>query len=308
MRPGPGGVAAAVARQRAQPGTTASTDEFLPRTADYDTWHEGEAREFWLYERMFPEASWIAGRVQVGEGKAAVHAVSGGGLWTSARVTAGDGGAALAFHQLAFPGWTATVDGRPCRPAVLPELPQQALRPGFLQVDVPPGRHEVTLRFGPGRSTWAPPPLPADPDGRRRAGASGTTPAPGAAAGRGARPDPRRGAWVVPRRLARFTSPAAEVVVNLTDAALSGQAELRSPSGQALGPERFLDVRALTVLPADRPQRDAGPRTRRLLFAHPPAEMAVTDRAPGRPLPVGRRSIRSPGKRPRGTACASWWA
>ena len=63
--------------------------------------------------------------------------------------------------------------------------------------------------------------------------------------------------------------------VNLADAVLSGQAQRRSPTGEDLGPERFLDVRPLTVLPADRPQRDAGPRTRRLLFAHAPAEVAV---------------------------------
>jgi hypothetical protein len=96
------------------------------------------------------------------------------------------------------------------------------------------------------------------------------------AAGAGAALLAGAAAWVVPRRLARFTSPAtAEVVVNLTDAALAGRAERRSPTGDALGPDRFLDVRPLTVLPADRPQRDAGPRTRRWLFAHPPAEIAV---------------------------------
>jgi hypothetical protein len=65
------------------------------------------------------------------------------------------------------------------------------------------------------------------------------------------------------------------VEVNFADAVLSGQAERRSPSGEEPGPERFLDVRPLTVLPADRPQRDAGPRTRRLLFAHAPTEVAV---------------------------------
>ena len=274
----PGGVAAAVARQRAQPGTTASTDEFLPRTADFETWHEGEARGFWLYERLFPEASWIAGRVQVWRGAAAVHTVSGGGLWTSARVTAGDDGAALAFHQLAFPGWTATVDGRGVPAAVVPELPQQALRPGFLQVDVPPGDHEVTLRFRPRALDLGAAALAAGavlllvllPPGRRARAGRLLLVAGGAVLIAAA------GAWVVPRRLARFTSPAtAEVVVNLTDAALAGRAELRSPSGPALGPDRFLDVRALTVLPADRPQRDAGPRTRRWLFAHPPAEIAV---------------------------------
>jgi hypothetical protein len=273
------GVEAAVARQRAQPGTTASTDEFLPRTADFETWHEGEARGFWLYERLFPEASWIGGRTQIWEGEAAVHEVSGGGLWTAARVTAGGEGAAVAFHQLAFPGWRATIDGRPVPAGVVPDLPAQAMRPGFLVVRVPPGAHEVAVRFGPdGLATGAAALSLATLvalggaagvvyGGRRRAlGAVLLTAALLAAAG----------TWLVPRRLSRLTSPAkAEVVVGIADAALAGRAELRSPSGAALGRDGFLDVRPLTVQPADRPQRDAGPRTRRWLFAHAPAEVAV---------------------------------
>ena len=279
-----GGVAAAVARQRAQPGTTASTDEFLPRTADFATWHEGEARGFWLLERIFPEASWVAGRVQVWEGEAALHDVSGGGLWTATRITAGPAGAALAFHQLAFPGWRATIDGRPAPLRTTAEIPAQALRPGLLLVHVPPGGHEVAVRFGPdglalgagavslltllagaGWGAWA--------LHRRRGALPGRTLLLGA----GALALLLWGwAWLAPRRLARLTSPAlAGVEVNLADAVLSGQAQRRSPTGEGLGPERFLDVRPLTVLPADRPQRDAGPRTRRLLFAHAPAEVAV---------------------------------
>ena len=135
-------------------------------------------------------------------------------------------------------------------------------------MDVPPGDHEVTLRFRP--ATALDPGAAAvsllTPGGRRWLAACcpwRAAPAPaGLLLGAGARWSCSLGgwAWLVPRRLARFTSPAtAEVVVNLADAALAGRAERRSPSGEALGPERFLDVRPLTVLPADRPQRDAGP-------------------------------------------------
>jgi hypothetical protein len=273
-----GGVAAAIARQRAQPGTTASTDEFLPRTADFATWHEGQARGFWLLERVFPEASWLAGRVQVWEGQGALHDVSGGGLWTAARVTAGPSGAALAFHQLAFPGWRVTIDGQPAALQTTAGVPAQALRPGLLLVDVPPGRHEVAIRFGPdgvalGAATVSLLNLVAGAGWglwtlrRRRAALLGAGALVLLLAG---------WAWLAPRRLARFTAPAvAGVEVNLADAVLAGQAQRRSPTGEDLGPERFLDVRPLTVLPADRPQRDAGPRTRRLLFAHAPSEVAV---------------------------------
>jgi hypothetical protein len=124
-------------------------DEFLPRTAGLTTWFEGEARGFWLYERMFPEASWLGGRVRAWQDEVAVQDVHGRALWTSATVTAGSAGGTVAFHQLAFPGWRAWVDGRlvPLRPA--PPIPEQAIQPGFILVDVPPGQHAVAIRFGP---------------------------------------------------------------------------------------------------------------------------------------------------------------
>src|SRR5207244_7942268 len=56
--------------------------------------------------------------------------------------------ASLAFHQLAFPGWRAFVDGRPApaRAATISSPIPASL--GFLVVDVPPGSHGVEVRFG----------------------------------------------------------------------------------------------------------------------------------------------------------------
>lgn len=48
----------------------------------------------------------------------------------------------IRLHQFCLPGWGAAVDGRP--------VPAYASGPlGLVTVDVPAGRHEVTLRFGP---------------------------------------------------------------------------------------------------------------------------------------------------------------
>ncbi|HEX2325385.1 MAG TPA: DUF6541 family protein, partial [Chloroflexota bacterium] len=48
------GLERAARDEQAQPGLTDSMDEFLPLTANFETWHEGEARGFWLYERLWP--------------------------------------------------------------------------------------------------------------------------------------------------------------------------------------------------------------------------------------------------------------
>ena len=48
----------------------------------------------------------------------------------------------LRFYTYYFPGWQATVDGRPV--SIAPEPPN-----GLITLDVPPGEHLVQLRFGP---------------------------------------------------------------------------------------------------------------------------------------------------------------
>jgi hypothetical protein len=65
------------------------------------------------------------------------------------------------------------------------------------------------------------------------------------------------------------------VVASVVEAVLAGRAAVSAPTGAALGPERFVDVRYLAVQAQDRPLRDAGPRPRRWLFAHAPSEVAL---------------------------------
>jgi hypothetical protein len=108
------------------------------------------------------------------------------------------------------------------------------------------------------------------PGGRRRR-AAGALVLLGAlaAAGRLARP-----LWPPPPPAA--AAPAARLVVAaLADEVRAGRAAVRSPSGAALGPDRFVDLRHLAIAAQDRPLRDAGPRPRRWLFMHAPAEVAV---------------------------------
>ncbi len=264
-----------------------TTGEFLPKTAHFTTWHEDEARGFWLYERMFPEAAWLGGRVTVWQGNLAIRQLSGGSLWTSADVTvAGDAPAVLAFHQLAFAGWRAWVDDQPVPATPAPWIETQAIQPGFLLVEVPPGEHRVAIRFGP--------------SGPRLVGATisllGCLALAGwtiIAAQRSATPRQRlalRGASLIialgviivsVRLVLPLWPPPADhpqqriIVTNLIEDLRAGHATVQAPTGTALGPDRFLDVRYLAVHAQDRPLRDVGPRARRWLKMHPPAAVTI---------------------------------
>ena len=262
------------------------TGEFVPKTAHWTTWHEDEARGFWLYERMFPEAAWLGGRVTAWRGTLAIRHLAGGSLWTSADITvAGDTPAVLAFHQLAFAGWRAWVDDQPVPATPAPRIESQAIQPGFLLVEVPPGDHRVAIRFGP--------------SGPRLVGATisllgclalaawaliaarrSTTPRQRLIL-RGASLVIALGVLVVSVRLVlplwpppTDHPPQRIIVTTVIEDLLAGRATVQAPTGTALGPDRFLDVRYLTVLAQDRPLRDVGPRARRWLKVHPPA--AVT--------------------------------
>ena len=263
------------------------TREFVPKTAHWTTWHEDEARGFWLYERMFPEAAWLGGRVTVWDGTMAIRQLAGGSLWTSAAVTVvGDEPAVLAFHQLAFAGWRAWVDDQPVPATPAPWIETQSIQPGFLLVAVPPGEHRVAIRFGPS----AP----------RLVGAAITLLGCLALAGWALiaarrRTMPRHwfalsgtglvialGVILVSVRsvLPLWPPPADQpqqhiLVSNVIEDLLAGRATVQAPTGTDLGPDRFLDVRHLSVLAQDRPVRDVGPRARRWLKMHPPAAVTV---------------------------------
>ncbi|CAA9281446.1 MAG: hypothetical protein AVDCRST_MAG77-3879 [uncultured Chloroflexi bacterium] len=283
--------------------------EFLPKTANWVEWHEGEARGFWLFGRMFPEVSWTGGRVLPWAGDVGVRGLWGGGLWTvvdvevssTAAATAGSagapasvgttgvattvaavGGGTVAFHQLYFPGWRAWVDGQPVALRPAPAIESQAIEPGFILVDVPPGAHRVAIRFGP--------------DAPRLAAAAISLAALlgiGAYLGLQARRAPGRRGWMsgaaaclvvfavalcATRLLAPLRAPRggpAIVATSIAEDVLAGRAGIASPAGGTLAGNPFVQVRPLAVLAQDRPLRDVGPTTRRWLYAHPLSEIAI---------------------------------
>jgi hypothetical protein len=279
--------------ERTDPGNTASTNEFLPRTANIQTWLGDEARGFWLYDRTYPEGGWVAGQVMAWQGDIGIRQVWQGGLtWiVDVRVGPTDGlPSDLAFHQLYFPGWRAWVDGMPVEPHPAPVVAAQAFEPGFILVPVPEGEHRVTLRFGP--------------NGARALGA-GISVAAGLVVavvlgGVAVRSGLMVRVAIVPVvvglvaastlgglgtwRATQLSGGALSwldpvlvprVVESVTDAVLEGRAQVVSPTGADRGPGKYLDVRALAVRAQDKPLRDAGIVLRRLLFMHPPTAVSV---------------------------------
>jgi hypothetical protein len=78
--------------------------------------------------------------------------------------------------------------------------------------------------------------------------------------------------------------PEWELLVNIAEAVRGGGAAVSSPTGAALGPDRFVDVRPLTITDQDLERGFAGTSRREWLFLHPPSRVSV-DVA----LPAGRQ-------------------
>jgi hypothetical protein len=218
-------------------------------------------------------------------GNIGVRSLRGGLLTTDAEVAVEGNDAVLAMHQLAFPGWQAFIDGQAAPLDVTPWLGLQSIQPGFLLLPVPPGRHNVHVQFGstlPRTLGGATTLLAAATMGawafwcalrHRRSltsglalGATGLVGAVLFANACGTATPTNASAPLKRQEVLRGTSLLEDV--------LSGRAAVRSSSGAELGPDRFVDVRYLSVLPQDRPLRDGGARTKRWLFMHPPAEVS----------------------------------
>jgi hypothetical protein len=89
-------------------------------------------------------AQYLAGeplhRAAIASGNATIVTQDTGAISAHARVLA-DGPARVRFYTYYFPGWRATIDGKPA--LIIPEPPN-----GLISVDVPPGEHDVAVRFG----------------------------------------------------------------------------------------------------------------------------------------------------------------
>jgi len=294
-------------------GTT-SGGEFTPRDVQIATYTAGQRRGRSVFERLYPEREWVGGLFQPLAGDLRFLGWEEAPLKLSLRVANdSDRPGRLGVRQFRFPGWRAWVDGRRVPVGVAPTIPEQQAGLGFIVVDVPPGEHVINLALGPtpprligmglallggaalaGTVLWA---LRrrAKPDragallaggcllavallayadwrGLRPAfGRFAVPPAAGAA--------PAGGVW--PAKAAPVAGGA--LLVNLAEAARAGQARIASPSGAALGRDRFADVRFLTLTDPDAGRGAAGTSRREWLYLHPPSEVSV-DVA----LPAGR--------------------
>jgi hypothetical protein len=284
-------------------GTT-SGREFLPRDVRIATYTAGQPRGWPVFERLYPEADWLDGLLLPMGGDLRILGWEAKPLRIVVRV-ANDGATPglLGMHQARFPGWRLWIDGRPTPVGAAPEIPEQQATPGFMTADVPPGEHTLVLAFGPTRlrllgmvvsaitifgAAWA---LLIRQGAQRRwpfgvplAGGLLVAAVLGYATWRGVRPlagwyvasapalpAPDRGVW-------RDPAPnygGSRLLVNVAEAVRGGTAQVESPTGTALGPGQFVDVRQLTVTDADAARGAAGTSRREWLFLHPPSSVAV---------------------------------
>jgi hypothetical protein len=90
------------------------------------------------------------------------------------------------------------------------------------------------------------------------------------------------GAWAAPD----LKSHQQGLVVNIAEAARGGGAAVLAPTGPTLGPDKYADLRWLTVTDAEAPERGpAATSTRSWLYTHPTTDVSVDVR-----LPAGRQT------------------
>ena len=275
---------AALEYDRYGAGTT-SGGEFLPLTVHWeeDQW-PGRRRGVKLYETSYPQAGWQAGLVRVIDGDATVTGVYQQPNRVIADVEA-TAPSRLGIHQLVFPGWRAFVDGRPASiaPATIDTPIPASL--GFIVVDVPPGTHQVEVRFGATLVRTIASALSVATaalgvawllwgvSARMRATASRRLPAAWAAAtlALAAAACSVAGQTWTSRPGARLTAEASRIVLDVAGAVTAGRAQTSSPagSGNSVFPS-FLEVRRQTI---------AG-EGRRWLYMHPPSSLSVVLRVP----------------------------
>ncbi|HEU5316420.1 MAG TPA: 6-pyruvoyl-tetrahydropterin synthase-related protein [Chloroflexota bacterium] len=265
-------------------GTT-SGGEFTPRSVEIAVYTAGQRRGRPVFERLYPEADWVGGLFQPLEGSLRFLTWEELPLRVTARVANdGPGDARLGYRQFVFPGWRAWVDGRPAEIERAPWVEEQQASLGFITVAVPPGEHTVTIAFGPtavrvagalislatvaavAMGLW----WLARPGGAWRLAAPAVVGLVVLVASyltwRGVRP--------MFHRFAVVQGGQGRLLANLAHEARTGQARISSPSGAALGPDRFVDVRQLLLVDPDRDRGVAGRSRREWLYTHPPTEVS----------------------------------
>ena len=257
--------------------TTTGGGEFTPREVDIRR-PDGSLGGAVRIDRVAPPGAWIGGLVMVPDGQSRVTSLQGDALRFRSVVETEGSGATIAIHQLAFPGWRATVDGLPVALRPQGEVEGSGVAPGYLLVDVGPGRHEVAVWFGPTLPRLA-----------------GDTVSFLAILGLLWATSRHGGGWLVTvvagavtsvlggilatevltlRSPARGTPERERIVTDVIGSMRSGTAVMNSPTGPALGPGAFLDTGWLTVRPPPGRPVQVG-LTRQWLYMHPPGRVTV---------------------------------
>ena len=257
--------------------TTTGGGEFTPREVDIRR-PDGSLGGAVRIDRVAPPGAWIGGLVMVPDGQSRVTSLQGDALRFRSVVETEGSGATIAFHQLAFPGWRATVDGLPVALRPQGEVEGSGVAPGYLLVDVGPGRHELAVWFGPTLPRLA-----------------GDTVSFLAILGLLWATSRHGGGWLVTvvvgavtivlggilatevltlRSPARGTPERERIVTDVIGSMRSGTAVMSSPTGSALGPGAFLDTGWLTVRPPPGRPVQVG-LTRQWLYMHPPGRVTV---------------------------------
>jgi len=290
-------------------GTTTNR-EFLPHQVRVAPYTPGLPRHIGVFEHLYPDIDWLGGTLQPVGGDLRLLGWRAEPLRLSVRI-ANDAASTgtLGVRQLQFDGWRVWLNGQRADSRVPPYVPEQQMAPGFLLVDVPPGEHTISLSFGPSivrvvalgatlaTSVLLVMLLAWHSRTRRTRGewllcACALILALFCLLGiwRGVRPLLGRHSLLVP--VAQQTNgvwhapdlshTGSGLIVNVAHAVQSGQARIASPSGTALGPDRFVDVRQLTVTDHDTLRGAAGTSRREWLYLHPPAGVSVDIALPPR--------------------------
>ena len=250
-----------------------------------------------VFDREYPPGSWVGSTALVYAGSARISELRRDGLRMEAVVDVESDGATVAFHQLSFPGWRGYVDGREVPIRVPPYDPAEDARLGFHLVDVPAGRHAVTVIFGSTlpritgdaitavtgvsiliivlgylRITW--PTLAV----WSRTGWIAASVVSCGFAGMAIAQTAFEVVMTLPPRSVPGTTPNL-IVANVADLVRSGRTRITSPTGAELGADKFVDVRWLLVgrLVGSRPgvvEFPHGGRQRQWLFMQPSSRVA----------------------------------
>jgi hypothetical protein len=278
-------------------GTVTGNAEFTPVGVDISMSVPGHPSGNQVFGRQYPPGSWVGSTALVYAGSARITELRRDGLRMETVVDVEGDGATVAFHQLSFPGWRGYVDGKLAPIRVPPYDPAEDARLGFHLVDVPGGRHVVTVIFGStlpritgdaitavtgiailvillgylrfnwqSLAVWS----------RTRWIAAGVVGC--VFAGMAIAQTTFEVVMTLPPRSVPGTSPNL-IVANVADLVRSGRSRISSPTGADLGADKFVDVRWLLVGPLVGSRPDVvefphGGRQRQWLFMHPSSRVA----------------------------------